>query len=408
MRIVFLDPSGALGGAETALLELIAAVRAARPSWPLSLVAAAPGPFVDRAACLGIHARSLMFPKSLARLGEWGRRGSFASRLALAAGAARAALPVLSYASQLRRELASLDPDIVHTNGLKMHVLGAWCAPVRSKVVWHLHDYPDARPAAAALLRFNAGRCSAVVANSESVAGRARRMWHTPAVHTVHNAVDLDRFRPDGPSLDLDALSGMAPLARGGLRIGLVGTFAKWKGHGVFLQALSTVRSAVPVRGYVIGDSIYQTDASQYSLPALREMAAVHGLDGRVGFTGHVADVPAALRALDIVVHASTEPEPFGLVIAEAMACGRPVVVSRAGGAAEIAKAGAVFHSPGNAAELAERLTQLVNEPTLRGALSKAGRAAAEGLFSRRHLVEALMPVYESVATGDPRPATTQ
>ena len=51
-----------------------------------------------------------------------------------------------------------------------------------------------------------------------------------------------------------------------------------------------------------------------------------------VGFTGRIDDVPAALRALDIVVHASVEPEPFGLVIAEAMACGRPVVVSRAGG----------------------------------------------------------------------------
>ena len=78
----------------------------------------------------------------------------------------------------------------------------------------------------------------------------------------------------------------------------------------------------------------------------LREMASRSASDGNVGFTGHVDDVPAALRALDIVVHASVEPEPFGLVIAEAMACGRPLIVSRAGGAAEIAQAGAVFHSP--------------------------------------------------------------
>ena len=94
--------------------------------------------------------------------------------------------------------------------------------------------------------------------------------------------------------------------------------------------------------------------------------------------------------SLDVIVHASVEPEPFGLVIAEAMACGRPVIVSRAGGAAEIAQAGAVFHTPGNAGELAERMTQLVNEPTLRGALSKAGRAAAEQLFSRRRLAGGL------------------
>jgi glycosyltransferase involved in cell wall biosynthesis len=127
-------------------------------------------------------------------------------------------------------------------------------------------------------------------------------------------------------------------------------------------------------------------------------MATGIGLNGSVGFTGHVPDVAAAMRSLDIVVHASVEPEPFGLVIAEAMACGRPVIVSRSGGAAEIAQAGVVFHTPGNASELAERMSQLAGEPTLRGALSKAGRAAAEQLFSRKRLAEALIPVYESLS----------
>ncbi len=398
MRIVFLNPSGELGGAETALVELFAAVLDARPSWKLSLIAAAPGPLLDRAARLGIPGRSLDFPPSLARLGEWGRRGSIVNRILLGVAGARAAFPALSYASQLRRELANLDPNVIHTNGLKMHLLGARCRPNGSKVVWHLHDYPDARPVTAALLRMNAGRCSAIVANSSSVADRARRMLTAaPSVQAIYNAVDLDRFHPNGPSLDLDALAAMPPLACGGIRIGLVGTFAKWKGHDVFLRALARLRSEVPVRGYVIGDSIYQTDASQYSVSSLREMASSIGLNGNVGFTGQIADVPAALRSLDVIVHASVEPEPFGLVIAEAMACGRPVIVSRAGGAAEIAQAGAVFHTPGNAGELAERMAQLVNEPTLRGTLSKAGRAAAEQLFSRRRLAEALIPVYEGV-----------
>ena len=398
MKIVFLNPSGALGGAETALVELFAAVLDARPSWNLTLIAAASGPLVERAARLGVAAKALDFPPALARLGEWGRRGSMANRLRLGAAAARAVFPVLSYASRLRHEIANLDPDIVHTNGLKMHLLGARCRPTRSKLVWHLHDYPDARPVTAALLRMNAGRCSAVVANSSSVADRARRVLAAaPSVQAVHNAVDLDRFHPVGPSLDLDALAGVAPMTSGGVRIGLVGTFAKWKGHDVFLRALAKLRTSIPVRGYVIGDSIYQTDASQYSLSTLREMASRNGLNGHVAFTGHVADVPAALRSLDIIVHASIEPEPFGLVIAESMACGRPVIVSRAGGAAEIARAGAVFHTPGDADELAERMTQLVSEPRLRDELSRAGRAAAEQLFSRRRLAQALIPIYEGV-----------
>ena len=154
----------------------------------------------------------------------------------------------------------------------------------------------------------------------------------------MYNSIDLDRFNPAGPRADLDALAGLPPLGAGGIRVGLVATFARWKGHRVFLDALARLRGRANVRGYIVGDSIYETDASQYSREQLRAQAEALGLGDTVGFTGKVDDVSAVLRALDIAVHASTEPEPFGLVIAEAMACGRPVVVSRAGGAAEIAR----------------------------------------------------------------------
>jgi len=400
VRIVFLNPSGELGGAETALIELLAAVRGARPDWTLNLITSAAGPMLARVERLGVPVKAMEFPPALSRLGEWGRRESATDRVRLAAGAARAAVPVLSYTLRLRGALTQLAPDIVHTNGLKMHVLGAWCRPPLSKVVWHLHDYPDVRPLSATLLRTHVRRCSAIVANSTSVADRARQLLTGgPAVQPIYNALDLERFTPEGPALDLDALAGMRPLAANGIRVGLIGTFARWKGHEVFLRALAQVRSETPLRGYVIGDSIYRTDASQYSVGELRRIASSIGLNGNVGFTGHIADVPAALRSLDIVVHASVEPEPFGLVIAEAMACGRPVVVSHAGGAAEIAQGGAVFHTPGNATELAERIGQLVNEPMLRGALAKAGPIAAAQLFSRTRLAEALLPVYERIAS---------
>jgi glycosyltransferase involved in cell wall biosynthesis len=151
------------------------------------------------------------------------------------------------------------------------------------------------------------------------------------------------------------------------------------------------------VRGYIIGGPIYETGGSQFSLRELKEIAASRGVADIVGFTGRIDDVPAAMRALDIVVHASVEPEPFGLVVAEAMACGRPVVVSRAGGAAEIAEAGALFHQPGNAGELAECWSQLIGDPGLRASLGDAGRRAALRLFGRQRLSDALVPIYESM-----------
>lgn len=397
MRIVFLSPSGELGGAETALVDMLAAVRKARPAWTLSLIAASDGPLIRKAADYA-DTIALPFPTALARLGEWGSRGSVSTRLGLGAGLVAASGPALGYARHLTRHLLDFRPDIIHSTGLKMHLLGARARPPDSKLIWHFHDYPAARRMTARLLASQAHRCDAMLANSESVAADARnRFGANIPIHTIYNAVDLERFAPSGPRVDLDALAGLPPMAPGGVRVGLVATFARWKGHTVFLDAMAQLRGA-NVRGYIVGGSIYETGASQYTLDVLRAQARVRGLGEAVGFTGKVDDVPGVMRALDIVVHASIEPEPFGLVIAEAMACARPVIVSRAGGAAEIAQAGAVFHTPGNSDELAERIRELASDPARREALGNAGRAAAVRLFSRERLCATLVPVYESLA----------
>jgi glycosyltransferase involved in cell wall biosynthesis len=377
---------------------MLAAVREARPDWALSMIAASHGPLVAKASTYA-DAAALPFPSALARLGEWGTGRSISARLRLGAALLAASAPAVSYARQLQRRLREYNPDIIHSNGLKMHLLGARVRPPRAKLVWHLHDYPAARRLTARLLAGQAHRCDAMLANSESVAAEARRTFGARVpVHTLYNSVDLERFNPSGARVDLDALAGLPPLGPGGIRVGLVATFARWKGHTVFLEALARLRGLANVRGYIVGDSIYQTDASQYSRAQLRARATALGLGDAVGFTGKVDDVSGVLRALDIAVHASTEPEPFGLVIAEAMACGRAVIVSRAGGAAEIAQGGAVFYEPGNSAQLGDCIRELAGDSAQRAALGAEGRAAAVRLFSRDRLRDTLMPVYDGLA----------
>src|SRR5205085_8086358 len=132
---------------------------------------------------------------------------------------------------------------------------------------------------------------------------------------------------------------GLPRAVPGTLRVGLVATYARWKGQEVFLDAagrLAAGRPELPVRFYVVGGPVYQTRGSQFSEGELRRLAAQRGLADRVGFVGFREDTAPVYRALDVVVHASTRPEPFGLTVVEAMACGRPVIVSRAGGAAEL------------------------------------------------------------------------
>ncbi len=390
-----------MGGAERSLLDFMASLRAAEPRLALEVIAGADGGFLDQARALGIEARALPYPRALARLGDAGAGGPAGggqSRLLGTLGRASLSTPsVALYTARLRRALAAAAPDLIHTNGFKMHVLGAWAAPRGVPLLWHVHDYISSRPLMARLMRVHADRCAAVVANSLSVADDVRAACGAQLrVFPIYNAVDLRRFSPEGSALNLDRLAGLAPPNRPVVRIGLVATMARWKGHEVFLRAFKMLSGDPPVRGYVIGGALYQTEGSQCDLEELRCVAKGLGLAGRVGFTGFVDDAAAAMRALDVVVHASTQPEPFGLVIAEAMACGRAVVVSRAGGAAEIVTPGedALLHEPGCVRALAERVGELVRDPALRAALGAKAAQAARRRFARERLADELMPIY--------------
>ena len=403
MKLLFLNPTGQIGGAEAALLEIVAGLREQQPSWTLMLIVATDGPLVTRARALGVEVVELPYPPALARLGEWGRRSGLWSRVVLAAACLRAAVPTRAYLRHLRKTMGELAPDVVHTNGLKMHLLGVWARPKAAAVVWHVHDYVGRRPLTARLLRRYAPRCAMMVANSESVADDLRRVCGDRSpVRPVWNAVDLTHFSPIGPRLDLDALSGLPAGGADVVRVGLLATFAAWKGHRTFLRALALLSPTTPVRGYVVGGPVYDTDASQLSSDELREDATRLGLATRVGFTGFIQDPAPAIRALDVVVHASTDPEPFGLVIAEAMACGKPVVVSQSGGAAELITpdVNALVHSPGDADGLARCIDELAHDQALRRRIGDAGRATAARSFARRRLVGELVPIYQELVTG--------
>jgi glycosyltransferase involved in cell wall biosynthesis len=158
-----------------------------------------------------------------------------------------------------------------------------------------------------------------------------------------------------------------------------------------------------PVRAYIVGAPVYDTAGSQHTVDALRSLAASIGVADRVAFTGFVEHPARVMRSLDVVVHASTDPEPFGLVIAEGLACGKPVVVSAAGGAAELVEDGrdAVTFVPGDASALARALERLANDASLRARLGSAARTTAVHRFDPDAYARAFLDVYTRVA---PRP----
>jgi glycosyltransferase involved in cell wall biosynthesis len=402
LKILYFNPGGNLGGAERALLDLMQAVRHARPDSKLELLAGSGGDFTAAAQELGIRVHVIPLPTSLSRLGDAGAggpAGDAVSKASVVAALGLSAPKLTLYLWRLRRFLSDRDPDQIHSNGLKTHILAAIAAPRRSRMVWHVHDYVGARPLMSRLIRLLAGRCDAAITNSHSVACDLEAVCRgSLKIQTVYNAVDLERFNPGGPMLDLDALSGLPPAVEGTVRVGLIATMARWKGHKTFLQALSIVPKTLPIRGYVIGGPIYETQGSQYTLDELRNLARDLGLNGRIAFTGYIDDPASAMRALDIVVHASTQPEPFGLAVAEAMACGKPVVASNAGGVSEIIADNetVLSHAPGDAMALADRILKLARDPQYRRDLGDAARLRAERSFERRRLAAEIFFVYDS------------
>ena len=398
MRIALVSVSSQLGGSEAVLLQLIAQLRRLRPDWPVHLVVPDDGPLVARGRACGAEIHVVPMPASIARIGEWGSGGRGLGVVSQIAGAL-GELP--DYQRRFAAAVSGIAPDVLHTNGFKAHIVAARLdTPVVR--LWHIHEYVSRRPVTRRLLRRYGAVPQVIVANSRSVGNDVTAVVNERLrrpVRVIHNGVDLARFRPDGPVADLDAACGLPPAPAGTVRVGLVATFARWKGHETFLRAVAMLPPNAPVRPYIIGGALYDTAGSQWSLAELRGRARALGVEARVGFAGFQAGMPAFLRALDVVVHASTEPEPFGLVIAEAMAAGRAVTTSGMGGAAEIVEpeATAIVHAAGDPKSLASTLERLAHDRSLRTRLGEAARRSVISRFDAGRFGEAFVNVYESM-----------
>ena len=332
MKIVFVNPVGAIGGAERLLLTMFATMQTAQPNLQLHLIVGTDGPLIESAQNLGVQVKVLKLPDQVNQLGDSALKGNSkviaVLKLLFKLGIL---LPYAwQYLGEFRRVLCELNPDLIHSNGIKANLLTALAGVRGVPVIWHIHDFYSSRPLMAQALRWASSRATGAIAISEAVAQDARTTLPHLPIEIVYNAVDVNYFSPSPPS---------RPSASLPLQVGLVATFARWKGHDIFLSAAGRIvrsRPELNVRFCIVGGPIYKTQGSQFSQQELRNSASRLGIEDNVDFLGFQQNIVEIYRWLDIVVHASTQPEPFGLAIVEAMACGKPVIVSQAGGAAEL------------------------------------------------------------------------
>ncbi len=211
----------------------------------------------------------------------------------------------------------------------------------------------------------------------------------------VHDGVDLDalRARVGFSREDMRASLG---IPSGRLLATMVGNIRGWKGQHVVLEALGRLPQPVRDRLFVqfVGDGDSQ-EAPYFQ--ALMGMLEQHDLGRMVRFLGTRSDVPDLLTASDLAIHASVSPEPFGLVVVEAMGLGVPVIATRLGAPADVVTEGTgLLFDPTSPEELATALTRLIEEKETRTALARGALKRAAD-FTIQRTVQALEAVYEEL-----------
>ena len=375
--MVFLDHCAQLSGAELALLRLLPALDV-----DAHVILGEDGPLVQRLKDVGATVEVMEMAPAARDL----RRGSVRpSQLPL-----RSAAATVAYTWRIARRLRQLRPDLVHTNSLKAAYYGAISARLAGRpVLVHMRDRvaDDYLPRPAVLLTRALVRVlpSAVIANSHATLDTLRLPGGRGSVvpsPVVHDAV--------GPPPDRSTAAATVQRPSpwwGASRHGRARTSS-------FAPSPRRSRTATNAR-CVVGSALFGEDDW---VAHLEQLVVELRLSERVELTGFRDDVAGVLDEADILVHASTVPEPFGQVVLEGMEAGLAVIATSVGGPAELISDGVdgVLVEPGDVDSLAAALQELAHDPGRRQRLGEAARARAAE-FRPDRIAAQMRAVYRAV-----------
>ena len=314
-KVLFIDQSSGLGGAELCLLDIAQDYRST----------SAVGLFSEGDFCTALQ--GLEIPHHLLTTHSPNIRKDSAWWESL-----RSSLEILKLVSRIIR--LSQGYDIVYANTQKAFVISAIAAAVsRRPLVFHLHDILSTQHFSKTNLNVVITLAnlfsSLVIANSDATKQAFIEAGGKPnLVDVVYNGFHADRY--------VEQLHIRSHL-RKELKVDdrfVVGCFSRlspWKGQHILIESLAQLPENITV--LLVGEALYGEDNYVQQLHA---QIATAGLVDRVKFLGFRSDVPALMQACDVIAHTSTSAEPFGRVIVEAMLSRRPVIATAAGGAIEL------------------------------------------------------------------------
>ena len=370
MKILFLDQSPKLGGAELCLADI------AQQFGNTSLVGVfAEGPFPEY-----LRTRNT----AVSVLSEHTLQVQKDSGLLAGVKSLNRLIPLVKTVATLARQY-----DVIYANTQKALVVGALASIISGRPsVYHLHDIVSSDHFSAINRRIIvtlANQAALVIANSQAsreaflqAGGKAKR------VRVVYNGFSLKTYTRGGAhqeSFQPDLLSGMTA-AQGQPSPFIVGHFSRlspWKGQHVLIEALQYCSENVIA--VLVGDALFGEESY---VSQLQQQVKLLKLEHRVKFLGFRSDIPQLMAACDLVAHTSTTPEPFGRVIVEAMLCGTPAVAAAAGGAMELIDHGHTgwLTPPGDAQKLAHVISTCQRDPSWANTLAQTAQTLAHQRFS--------------------------
>ncbi|MWV22166.1 glycosyltransferase family 4 protein [Methylobacterium sp. 2A] len=384
-KILFVTHAAHYGGAELFLRDIVLQARQSGRLWPVVFLD--DGPLIKDLVDAGASAKTVKAAARILKL----KRGSSIRDVSSALTGIFAAVRALI------REFRGV--DVVCANSQKSLFLAGLAARLaRRPFVWILHDLVTDRsfsPLMRRALVFFANHMTAHVVTNSQAAREAliECGGEGDKISVVYNGFDFAADFPPGASgADRGPVlreAGLSDLPT----VGVFGRIAEWKGQHVLIEALDRIPG---LQAIIVGDATYQDSAY---FDRLRARVDQRSLSDRVKFLGFRKDVPRLMAAVDIVAHTSIDPEPFGRVIVEGLALGRPVVATRGGGVGEIIDHGTngLLYPPGDSAALAEALRSLMSDHTLASRLAAEGRSTVIARFSIQRSVQDLDRVFEDL-----------
>lgn len=276
--------------------------------------------------------------------------------------------------------------DVIHSNNSREAVTAAII--LRKKIVLHLHgvwaDHSD----------YMRKKIDVFVSISEFIKNRmVDKGYNKDKIIVIPNPVI-------NKSIDVVKLASYREkfdIAESDKVFGVVGRIVGWKGQLEFLEAASIVMQKMSgVKALIIGDI---SDGSTEYLDQIESRIKELGLQDRVIITGYIEDIHNATAMLDVLVHCSIKPEPFGLVITEAMVLGIPVIGSNIGAPSEIIKEGSTGYivDPNDSKKMSSRLIEILSNDDLAQELGGNGRKEALDNYNITSYISRISDVYNNI-----------